>query len=183
MAPETATQYLRYRLSDGCGTNPQLDTSTYKRQIHALFVRWVRTHCHPKDFTVAVAHVCAVQVCSYLLAYPPGKPGPLAQAPAIHFVSLEPAPAKNACDADKPRHRFYNDEGDINPDVPLKALEQPLHELYCAWLASGWHPRDFEVFAADLAAEVAYELETITSLQGLGGCRSPEDYLSSPQKG
>lgn len=182
MTRSTPAQYHRYRLSALCQVNPTLDPTPYKRQVHALFAQWVKSHCHPRDFAAALAHVCGVQTASCLLSGAVPAPG-RAEAVSIRLsVSLEPPRMPSELERQRPRHRFYDDAGDINPNVPLSALERPLNELYSVWLATGWHPRDFEVFVSDLAAEVAYELETVTALQGLGGCPGPDSYLNTPRE-
>lgn len=160
----------RLYLDDG-KINPLIDTSQLKQQMHALFANWVYAGYHERDFVEAIEHTATWVYSQHLLMGAPSLLGENAEA-----VAVNPGPDQRCKGAIKPR--FYDQDGDLNPEITSQPLQASLASCFVAWCNRGYHQRDFIQAAKDEALGIYYSYDCSTSLQGLGGGPTADEYLA-----
>lgn len=145
--------------------------------IHKLLCRWTRLNYHCRDFVTAVEFEAMGVYTDYLLA---GSPplvdfGPV---PGLEKALAECLPVPKTT-AVGPVHRFYDDEGHLNGAVDLRGIRAALLPFFFHGLSENWNMRDFIALAKDAAVSAIYDMSISSSMGGLGGCRTLEEYLSS----
>lgn len=155
--------------------NPVLRLPLMATALRAELARWIVQGMHLRDFPAAVTHV------GYVLAFDEA----LANASGSQGVESPAAPASPRIDADAvnaalakagPRQRLYNEAGQLAGygfDSTLLAMAAVLRE----WKRCGGLVREFAFAAAEEANTLVYDVTTRQSMQGLGGCVSPGEYL------
>ena len=174
--PTPAPRFKRYYGDDGKASR-DVDKTPFVALLHAAYTHWVRNHCHLRDFEAAVDHVACVALATYLLD---GQPRLTGAAPDTPNMKLAVQPKTRPVG---PQLRLYDEINALAPEVDLSPLEQAVHYGFVKWLGDGFHPRDFNQFATDCAKVLVYDHTLVQQLQGLGGGRSEEQFLSEPYRG
>lgn len=158
--------------------NPELDTGPLRTQVHALFCQWAKSHYHRKDFVAAVNHEVSLILIEYLMAGSPQLK--LDEIPPLSVLSLTPESLPTDSECKQPRHRFYDDEDNLNCRVSSDFIRRGLGALFGRWVAQNWLARDFMEAATDMARTVLHDYEIACGLGGLGGGKTGPEYLSTP---
>jgi hypothetical protein len=167
---------LRY-YGESNDSNPAFKIPALQAVMHKLFCRWVRLNYHIRDFAVAIEDEAHLLYFDYLAA---GKPvfEEKAELPEEKkaLAACPPVPVKTA--ATEPPKRLYVDNGDVNLEVDVSGMRTALAPFFLYGLLANWFPRDFIALAKDLASSTLYDYQISSSMGGLGGCKTAEEFLA-----
>jgi len=167
----------RLYLSDLRGSsNPEVEVQFLDGPIHALFCGWVKSHYHVRDFVEAMEHSATLAFIAYVWRSAPNLVGqswpPL---PALEYAALA-GPSRETLAG--PRIRFHDEDGDIDNRIVLERADELATLLFLRWCGQGYHPRDFIEAFKNSAINITSAYKTSCEMNGLGGCKGPEDFLN-----
>jgi hypothetical protein len=175
----SATPKIRLYLDDG-KTNPEIDTKTLKKCVLGMFIHWVNSGRHERDFVEAMSHTATGLYADYLLLGSPVLPEPYEEIP--DYVPPPVAALVPAAEQGKPRPRFYDDEGNLTPGINTEPYRLVLLPFLYRWVAANYHQREFIQAVSDVAISVYHDYTISCSMGGLGGCKTRDEFLSiSPE--
>jgi hypothetical protein len=160
-------------------TNPDINLSHMKLQAHALFCQWVRSNYHVRDFVEAIEHQATSLYSEYLISGSPEIPAHLLLPDAATLISMAPFFEAQLTDNEH-KPRFYTAGGALNPTILLgEEFQAVLAQLFGHWVNRGYHARDFIQAVKDCAMTVYHGYTTSESMDGLGGCKTTEQFLNT----
>jgi hypothetical protein len=175
----TAAPKIRLYLDNG-KTNPEIDTSALNKYVRAMFIHWVNSNRHVRDFMEAMHHVALGLFCDYMMEGSPDLSGPEETLPAYIPPPVAAYEAPSPEPAAVPRLRFHDDEGNLTLGIDTEPYRQVLIPFMIRWIVANYHPREFVQAVCDQAASVYHDYTISCAMGGLGGCKTREEFLSSP---
>jgi hypothetical protein len=166
---------IRY-YTDAGTANMAMHLPALDAVIHKLLCRWTRLNYHCRDFETAIEFEALGLYTDYLLAGSPVFSEP-DTVPDMD-TALAACPSVPETTSSGPLMRFYDDEGHLNGAMDMNGIRAALVPFFIYGLVAGWNPRDFVALAKDIAASAIYDLSISRSMGGLGGCKTPEEFLT-----
>lgn len=164
---------------DDSTVNPGIDMKHMEVQVHALFCQWFKSNYNVRDFIEAIEHRATIFFMAYLMDGSPEIPTDLLVPDTQTLSSMEPFFVEPQT-ADELKPRFYTVKGDLNSDILLEEeYEAVIAQLFAHWVHRGYHARDFIQAMKDCATSVHHTYKTVSTMGGLGGCKTLEQFLNT----